>query len=140
MKIKDIMSKDVEIVTPDASLHEVAKKMQQRDIGCVVVVKDDRLVGMITDRDIAIRCVAVEHDPVGTTAEKIMTPEILYCWETDDADTVARDMARNKVRKMPVLNADKKLVGIVTLGDMASHSNHLLCGEVLGEICRHHTA
>lgn len=136
MIIKDIMSKDVEIVSPDTPLHEVAKKMQQRDCGCVVVVKDDRLVGMITDRDIAIRCVASAHDSIATTAEKVMTPEILYCRENDDADDVARNMSKNKVRRLPVLNDEKRLVGIVSLGDLASHSNHQLCGQTLGEICR----
>ncbi|MBU0800105.1 MAG: CBS domain-containing protein [Alphaproteobacteria bacterium] len=135
MLIRDIMSKDIEIVAPDAFLHEVARKMSQRDVGSVIVVRDDRLIGMITDRDIAVRCVAEGHDSSDTTAEKIMTPEILYCRDTDDADTVARDMAKNKVRRMPVLDANKRLVGLITLGDLASHSNHLLCGQVLGEIC-----
>lgn len=135
MLIKDIMSVDVEVVAPEATLQDVMRKMQQRDCGCVVVVKDDRLVGMITDRDIALRCVAEAHDSVTMTAEKVMTHEILYCKETDTADDVARNMAQNKVRRLPVLNADKRLVGIVSLGDLASHSNHELCGQVLGQIC-----
>lgn len=134
--VKEIMTKDVEIVNPDTPLHEVAKKMQQYDCGCVIVVKNDRLVGMITDRDLAIRCVAEGHHPADTTAEKVMTPEILYCMETDNPDAVARNMAKNKVRRLPVLNAEKRLVGIVSLGDLASHTNHELCGEVLGTICK----
>ena len=136
MKIKDIMSKDVEVVSPDARLHEIASKMQKRDCGCVIVVKDDRLVGMITDRDIAVRCIANAHDPASTTAEKVMSPEILYCMDTDDADDVAKNMGENKVRRLPVLNAEKRLVGIVSLGDLASHTNHELCGQTLGVICR----
>jgi CBS domain-containing protein len=136
MNIKDIMSTDVEVVTPDTLIHEIAQKMQQRDCGCVVVVENDRMVGMITDRDIALRCVANAHIPAETTAKDVMTPEILYCRDTDNADEVARNMGKNKVRRMPVLNAEKRLVGIVSLGDLASHSNHQLCGETLGDICR----
>ena len=105
------MSKDVEVVSPDATLHEVASKMAKRDCGSVIVVKDDRLVGMITDRDLAIRCIAEAHDPSSTTAEKVMSAEILYCRDTDSADDVARNMGENKVRRLPVLNAEKRLVG-----------------------------
>lgn len=137
MIVRDIMSTNVEVVPPHSTLHEVAQKMQRRDCGSVIVVKDDRLVGMITDRDIAVRCVAAEHDPAGTTAEDIMSPEILYCRDTDDVDEVTRNMGENKVRRLPVIDSNKRLVGIVTLGDMASHSNHELCGHVLGDICRH---
>jgi CBS domain-containing protein len=136
MLIKDIMTKDVEIVAPADLLGEVAKKMLQRDCGAVLVAEDDRLVGMITDRDIAIRCVAAEHDPKDTAARSIMSPQILYCFETDDADDVARNMGKNKVRRLPVLDINKRLVGIVTLGDLASHSNHELCGQTLGLICQ----
>lgn len=100
------------------------------------MAENDRLVGMITDRDIAIRCVADGHHPIETTAKSIMSREILYCWETDSADDVARNMGENKMRRMPVLDKDKRLVGIVTLGDLASHSNHQLCGEILGVICK----
>lgn len=136
MQVKDIMSKDVEIVFPNTPLKEVAKKMQKRNCGSVVVVENDRLVGMITDRDIALRCLAEEHDPVGTTAAAVMTKEILYCKDTDEADDVVRNMSLNKVRRLPVLNAEKRMVGIVSLGDIASHTNYALCGEVLGDICR----
>lgn len=136
MKIKDIMSKDVEIVNPESTLHEIASKMQKRDCGCVIVVKDDRLIGMITDRDIAIRCIANSHDPAATNAEAVMSPQILYCRDTDEADDVTRNMAENKVRRLPVLNSEKRLVGIVSLGDLASHSNHELCGQTLGAICK----
>lgn len=136
MIIKKIMSTKVETVTPDTLLNEVAKKMQQNDCGCIVVTKDDRLVGMITDRDLAIRCVAESHDVTSTAAEDVMTKEILYCMETDSADSVTKNMSNNKVRRLPVLNAEKRLVGIISLGDLASHSNHELCGQALGDICR----
>jgi len=136
MKIKEVMSTTVEVVAPDASLHEIAKKMKKSDCGCVVVAKDDRLVGMITDRDIAIRCLAENHNPADMVAEKVMTREILYCRDTDDADDVVRNMGENKVRRLPVLDAEKRLVGIVSLGDLASHTNYELCGRALGDICR----
>jgi CBS domain-containing protein len=138
MNIKDIMSKNVEIVGPETPLHEVAKKMQTSDCGSVLVGKDDRLLGMITDRDLALRCVAKSHDPEETTAEQVMTKEILYCYDTDSMEDVALNMSKNKVRRLPVLNKDKRLVGIVSLGDMASHSteeHHRICGKALGEIC-----
>ena len=136
MKIKEVMSNVVEIANTDASLQEVAQKMLQSDCGCVVIVKDDRIVGMVTDRDIALRCIAHNHDPAGTVAEKIMTRDVLYCRDTDDTDDVLRNMALNKVRRLPVLDANKRLVGIVSLGDLASHTNYELCGQVLGDICR----
>lgn len=136
MQIKDIMSKNVEVVSPDTLLSDVAKRMLQRDCGCILVTKDDRLVGMITDRDIALRCVAEGHHPTDTTAEQVMSPEMLYCRDTDTADDVTKNMGENKVRRLAVLDADKRLVGIVTLGDLSQHSNFPLIGEVLGQICR----
>jgi len=134
--INEIMNKDVEIVFPNALLTEVAQKMQKRDCGCVLVVKDDRIVGIVTDRDLALRCIAKSHDPAGTTADQVMSSEILYCRDTDSADAVTKNMGENKVRRLAVLDSNKRLVGIVTLGDLASHTNYKLCGEVLGEICR----
>lgn len=138
MKIKDIMSKKVQIVTPDTLLHDVAKKMQDSDCGSILVAENDRLVGVITDRDLALRCVAESHHPAETTAEQVMTKEILYCHDNDEIEDVALNMTRNKVRRMPVLDKDKRLVGIISLGDMAAHStdhHYLVCGKALGNIC-----
>ena len=138
MKIKDIMSKKVEIVSPDTLLHEVAKKMLQSDCGSILVGKDDRLVGVITDRDLALRCVAEAHDPAQTKAKQVMTKEILYCHDSDEMEDVALNMTKNKVRRLPVLDKDKRLVGIISLGDMAAHStdhHYLVCGKALGHIC-----
>lgn len=138
MNIKDIMSKDVQIVAPDTLLHEVAQKMQQNDCGSILVAKDDRLLGVITDRDLALRCVAESHHPAETRAEQVMTTEILYCRDTDELEDVALNMTKNKVRRMPVLDKEKRLVGIISLGDMASHStdeHYLVCGKALGNIC-----
>lgn len=138
MKIKEIMSKNVEVVSPDTLIHEVARKMQQHDCGSVLVAEDDRLIGVITDRDLALRCVALSHDPASTKAEDVMTKQILYCMDTDELEDVAENMTINKVRRLPVLDKDKRLVGIISLGDMAAHStdaHHLMCGKALGHIC-----
>ncbi|MDD3019913.1 MAG: CBS domain-containing protein [Alphaproteobacteria bacterium] len=138
MYIKDIMSTNVEIVSPETLLHDVAKKMQSSDCGSVMVGDGDRLVGVITDRDLALRCVAESHHPEETTAAQVMTKQILYCHDTDTLEEAALDMTKNKVRRLPVLNKDKRLVGIVSLGDMAVHStdeHHRICGKALGDIC-----
>lgn len=140
MQIQEIMSRKVEVVEPETLLHEVAKKMQKSDCGSVLVAKDDRLVGVITDRDLALRCVAESHNPAETTAEQVMTREMLYCYETDQMEDVVLNMTRNKVRRMPVLDENKRLVGIVSLGDLAVHStdeHHRICGKALGDICAH---
>lgn len=135
MQIKDIMSKNVETVSPDTPLKDVAAKMMQRDCGCIIVAKDDRLVGMITDRDIALRCVAEGHHPAETTAAQVMSPQILYCRDTDSTDDVTKNMGENKVRRLAVLDAGKRLVGVVTLGDISKHSNYELIGKTLEIIC-----
>lgn len=138
MKIKDIMSKNVVIVSPETLLHEVARKMQQSDCGSILVGENDKLVGMITDRDLALRCVAESHDPAGTKAEQVMTKQILYCRDTDSVEDVTLNMTENKVRRLPVLDKDKKMVGIISLGDIAVHStdeHHRICGKALGTIC-----
>lgn len=138
MKIKDIMSKNVQTVAPGTFLDVVAKKMQENDCGSVIVVADDRLVGVITDRDLALRCIAESRHPAETTAEQVMTKEILYCRDSDNTESVALNMTQNKVRRLPVLDKDKRLAGIISLGDLASHSSdqhYLVCGKALGLIC-----
>ncbi len=138
MKVHEIMSRSVEIVSPETLLHDVAKKMQQSDCGSFLVSQNDRLLGVITDRDLALRCVAASHHPAETTAKQVMSREILYCFDTDSVEEVALNMSRNKVRRLPVLDKDKKLVGIISLDDLAVHSSdehHRLCGKALAIIC-----
>jgi len=136
MKIKDVMSTNVEVATPNASLREIARRMQGRDCGCVLIAKDDRLIGVITDRDLVIRGISEGHNPQNTRAEDIMTKKILYCRQSDEIAETALNMTRNKVRRLPVLDENKRLVGIVSLGDLAANlEDYSICGKALGHIC-----
>ena len=137
MNIKDIMSKDVIVVAPTTTLNDVAKKMKDHDCGSILVASDDRLLGVITDRDLTLRSVAESLDPAKTTADKVMTKEVLYCRDGDDVASVAENMTRNKVRRLPVLDENKRLVGIVSLGDIAANGNdEKASGTALGAICK----
>lgn len=136
MQIRDIMSKNVEVVSPDIFLNEIARHMFNRDCGCILVAKDDRLVGVITDRDLVVRGMAEGHNPASTKAEDLMSRRVLYCRDTDETLDVSLNMARNKIRRLPVLDENKRLVGIVSLGDLAANlEDHNICGKALGHIC-----
>ena len=118
MHVKEAMSGEVKIVNPNQTIRDAARLMAQLDCGCLPVGEDDRLVGMITDRDIAVRAVAAGKS-LKTPVREIMSLEVKYCFEDADVDEVARNMADIKVRRLPVLNQRKRLVGIVSLGDIA---------------------
>jgi CBS domain-containing protein len=118
MKVSEAMTRDVRVASPDQTLREVARIMADLDTGVVPVGENDRLVGMITDRDIAIRGVAEGRGP-DTTVRDVMTPDVRTCFEDEDVQDVARTMAQNQVRRLPVLSRDKRLVGIISLGDVA---------------------
>jgi CBS domain-containing protein len=118
MKIKDCMTRDVRIANPNETIRDAAKMMCECDAGVVPVGENDRLVGMLTDRDIAIRAVAEGKGP-DTRVRDVMSAEVKYCYDDEDVDDVARNMAELQVRRLPVLNRDKRLVGIVALGDLA---------------------
>ena len=118
MKIANIMSRDVHFIGPDATLREAASKMKEIDCGALPVAEHDKLVGMITDRDIAVRAVA-EGKSLKTPIREVMTKEVKYCFEDAELDEVAQNMADIKVRRLPVLNERKRLVGILSLGDVA---------------------
>jgi CBS domain-containing protein len=136
MQIKDVMSRHVEVAAPDTLLNEIARRMHQRDCGCILIAKDDRLVGVITDRDLVLRCVAENHYPGKVKAEDVMTQKILYCHDSDEILKTSLNMTKNKVRRLPVLNEKKRLVGIVSLGDLAANSDdYNICGKALGHIC-----
>lgn len=134
MKIKECMTTDVKIADPNRSIQDAAKLMTKADIGSLPVGEDDRLVGMITDRDIVIRAVAAGLPP-STPIREIMSTDIKYCFENDDLDDVADNMADVQLRRLPVLNAEKRIVGIVSIGDVARSDNEC-AGEALSEIAQ----
>lgn len=119
MRIQELMTADVELVRPDDSLHTAAKMMADLDTGALPVGENDRLVGMITDRDITVRAVAEGRDPEMTVVRDAMSSGIKFCFEDEESEEVARKMGQWQVRRLPVLNRDKRLVGIVSLGDLS---------------------
>ncbi len=134
MQISEIMSRDVAIAAPGDSVQKVAQKMVEIDAGIIPVGDKDRLVGMVSDRDIVLRAVAKGKAPGKCTARDVMSPDIKYCYEDEKVEDAARNMATLQVKRLPVLNRDKRLVGIVSLGDLAcepeadEHSKEALQG------------
>jgi CBS domain-containing protein len=122
MKIRDIMTRDVEKVTPDQSIKDAAKLMAEADCGSILVHEGDRLIGVLTDRDITLRAVADGLSP-DTAVSDIMSDGILYCFDDEDIQQVAENMADISVRRLPVVDRQKRLVGIVSLGNFASCAN-----------------
>ncbi len=119
MQIRDIMTRPVELAAPDESVREAARKMTVLDCGILPVGENDRLIGMISDRDIVTRAVAEGYDPDECYVREIMSPDVMWCYEDETADDLARNMAALQVKRLPVLSRDKRLVGIVSLGDLA---------------------
>jgi CBS domain-containing protein len=119
MQVHDIMTAHVEVIHPDATLKEAAEKMSRLDIGPLPVCDGEQLVGMLTDRDITIRAVAKGCDPKTTRVREAMTSEVVYCFDDQDVKTAAQMMEMRQIRRIPVVNRDKRLVGIVSLGDLA---------------------
>lgn len=118
MKIKECMSEDVVIAAPTQTIRDAARMMRNIDAGFIPVGENDRLVGTITDRDIAVRGIADGKGPE-TAIRDLMSKEVLYCYEDDDVDEVSDEMAELQIRRMPVLNREKRLVGVISLGDIA---------------------
>jgi CBS domain-containing protein len=136
MKISEAMTRDVRMVRPDQTIREAAELMAQMDIGALPVQENDRLVGMITDRDIAVRAVAEGRSP-DTKVREVMSNEIKYCFEDQSVEEVTRNMGEQRLRRLPVLSRDKRLVGILALGDLAlQRSSRDDAGLALGGISR----
>ena len=119
MRVSEVMTQGVECIGPDATLQEAAAKMKSLDVGPLPVCDNDRLVGMVTDRDITVRATAEGDAPTDVRVRDVMTPEVIYCFEDDPVEDAARLMAAKQVRRLVVLNRDKRMVGIVSLGDLA---------------------
>ena len=133
MKVSDVMTRDVRLIEPTETIQEAARLMAEIDTGIMPVREGDRLVGMITDRDITVRAVAQGRGP-DTPVREVMTDDVKYCFEDDDTDAVARNMADIQVRRLPVLTRDKRLVGIVSLGDLAVMQGSGQAGEAVAGI------
>jgi CBS domain-containing protein len=130
MKISERMTRDVQLVTQAQSIRDAAQLMAQLDVGALPVADSDRLVGMITDRDIAVRAVAAGQGPE-TPIRDAMSADVLYCYEDQTVEEVARNMADVRVRRLPVVNRDKRLVGIISLGDIATGAEPDEAGKAL---------
>ena len=138
MNVKEVMTPNVRIADPDQSIYEIAKLMRDDGFGVMPVGENDRLIGMITDRDICCRAVADKMNPEKTTVRDIMSEEMLYCFEDEDIDDVVDKMAKQQVRRFPVLNSNKRLVGIISLGDIAlAAQNKQVAGEAISAVSKH---
>lgn len=131
MLLKDIMTRDPVVIAPDSTLQEAAQVMRDIDTGIIPVCDDGRLLGMLTDRDLAVRATAEGKDPKATAVHELMSAEIVYCFEDEDVRRAADIMEQRQIRRLIVLNRDKRLTGIVSLGDVAVHTGEdRLAGEV----------
>lgn len=122
-RVADIMSTDVQTIEPQQSLRAAAQLMQQLDVGALPVCDGRKLLGMLTDRDIAVRAVAQGLAPDAACVSDVMTPDVDYCTEDQDTQEVMRQMGDKQIRRLPVLDGDRKLVGIVSLGDLATRQD-----------------
>lgn len=138
MDVAKAMHKHADWVSADTPVIEIARMMKTDDIGAVPVGRDDRLVGMITDRDIALRVVAAGLDPAHVKAEEVMTKGVVYCRTTETVEDAIHLMDQRKIRRLPVLDDRKRLVGMLSLGDVAHSVGCELSGELLHAIADHH--
>jgi CBS domain-containing protein len=139
MKVKDAMHKGVDWVSPDTPVIELAKLMRDHDVGAIPIGENDRLVGMVTDRDIVCKGLAQDDfDATGATARDVMTGEIHCCREDDDLAKAVRHMEELKVRRLPVINKSKRMVGILSLGDVSHSATVDLLSECIKGVSAHH--
>lgn len=138
MKVKDVMHKGAEWVAPQTALADVAQRMRDLDIGAIPIGENDRLIGMVTDRDIACRGVANSQDWTKLTARDVMSKGIFYCNDTEELEDALRIMEQKQVRRLPVINDKKRMVGMLSIGDIADAAPHELSGEVIAAVSAHH--
>ena len=135
-QLKDLMSRDVKVINPDMSIRDAARKMRDGDFGMLPVGENDRMIGTISDRDIAIRAVAEGKDSA-TKVRDVMSEGIAWAYEDDSVEEAAKIMSKRQVRRLPVVDRDKRLVGIVALGDFAVESSEIRpAAEALSEISK----
>jgi len=135
MKVKDIMTKEVQVIRPNDSLQTAAQKMSSHDIGFLPVLEADQLVGVITDRDLVLRGIAQGMNSNAMLGRELMTSPVIYCFEDQDIKEVAKLMEESQIRRLVILSrSDKRLVGVVSLGDLALNSKSDTSAEVLQKV------
>lgn len=138
MKVREAMHRGAQWVSPETTVPELARLMREHDIGAIPIGDDDRLIGMVTDRDIVCRALAGGRDPRTITARQIMTPGIVFCRDDEELDDAARIMEQKQIRRLPVIDGNKRMVGVLSLGDLAEAGSRDLGGEVLHAVAEHH--
>lgn len=131
MNVRDVMNPNAKTVSPSTTLKDAAAIMAEKNIGFLLIGSDDQLKGTLTDRDIVLRAVAQGKNLESTTVGDVLTGEILYCKDDQDVDQVAKNMSEKQVRRMPVVDESKRLVGVVSIGDMAQALNKDEVGRIL---------
>jgi IMP dehydrogenase len=131
MLVSDLMTRKVCIANPDQSLQQVAQIMAEENVGCLPVGENDHLVGMITDRDIAVRGVAQAKSPDTTKVRDIMSHDVKYCYDDDEISNVAENMGDIQLHRLPVVNKYKRLVGIVAVADIANYDGPAAAGQAI---------
>jgi len=139
MKVKDVMHKGVDWVSPETPVTEIARLMQAHDIGCIPIGEDDHLIGMVTDRDIVCKGLArKDFNAARTTARDVMTEGIHCCREDDDLAKAVHHMEQLKVRRLPVINKSKRMVGMISLGDVGQFATADLAAQYVKSVSAHH--
>lgn len=137
VRVEEIMHREVRQTNPDMNLADTAKKMRDLNVGCLPVWENDELIGIITDRDLTCRAIAEARDPATTTVRDVMSQDVAFCFDDQRASEAARIMREKKVRRLPVFDHDKHMVGILTLSDLAIHAPEIT-GEVVRSVSTHH--
>jgi CBS domain-containing protein len=140
MRVKEAMTAGARMISPEDTIQEAAQKMRDFDIGLLPVCEGERLVGMITDRDIAVRSSATGDDPWTGHVRDVMTPRVYYCFEDQDVAEAARVMREKRVRRLVVLDHDRHMSGMVSLGDLATRADKQTAGATLDATARHNGA
>lgn len=138
MKVKDAMHQGARWIGPEEPLTEIADRMRREDIGALPVGESDRLIGMVTDRDIVTRGLCGNADPLQLTARDVMSEPIVYCIANEELEDAVRIMESKQLRRLPVIDVDRRMVGILSLGDVAACSSSSLAAETLRAVSGHH--
>lgn len=138
MKVRDVMHKGAEWISPQTPLSKAAQLMKDLDIGALPVGENDRLVGMVTDRDIACRAIAGSQDISKMTAQNVMSKGIVYCTAEEELEDALRIMETKKIRRLPVIDGKKRMVGMLSIGDVSHAAPRNVSGEVITAVSAHH--